>query len=99
MTQSRTRIGFGILAITTLVLMVATTIGNAINSAEAQGRPDRSTDQAVNNRANFQDAQNTIERNLVGVGVQGNNIAVQAPIQANVCGVTIIGESNTRCNN
>ena len=91
MTRSKTTKSFGLIAITTLVLMVATTIGNAINTADAQGRPG-STDQYVNQRS--QQAQGSVDqRGLVNVGNTQVDAQVAVPIDA--CASVIA--SNIQC--
>ena len=72
---------FGILAITTLVLMVATTIGNAINTAEAQRGLENRDTQFINQNAR-QSQGDVLQRGLVNVGntAVGANVAV--PVNA-----------------
>jgi hypothetical protein len=72
---------FGIIAITTLVLMVATTIGNAINTADAQRGVDNRDTQFINQNAR-QSQGNVDQRGLVNVGNTAIGANVAVPVQA-----------------
>jgi hypothetical protein len=77
------KISYGIIAITTIVLMFATTVGSAINQADAQ-REDRRPAQEgrVNNEAN--QAQGVTQLGgLANINV--GNVAVGVGVPANVC--------------
>ena len=95
--MTRAKTSFGIVAITTLVFMVATTIGSAINSADAQR--DRHVEGSVINQQSRGGGTGDVDqRGLVNVGV--GNLQVEAnvavPIDANVCGVIAEGVSCNR---
>jgi hypothetical protein len=85
---------YGVMAITTIVLMFATTIGSAINTADAQR--DRHVEGSVINQQSRGGGTGDVDqRGLVNVGV--GNLQVEAnvavPVDANVCGVISSGVS------
>jgi len=86
---------FGLVAITTIVLMVVTTIGSAINTAEAQrDRGDLSDRQTVNQA---QGDNGQVQRgNLVGVQVGNTQVGANVGVPVNAC-VGVISE-NQNCN-
>ena len=81
MTQSKTT--YGIVAITTIVLMFATTIGSAMQNADAQ-RPN--INQGPVNQRN-EGSQDANQRGLVNVGNVGVGANVAVPVQAQVCAI------------
>ena len=90
----------GLIGITTLVLMIAATIGNGITAAEAQrDRGSFNTEQRVNQNAQgggtgeVGDQQGLIN---VGVGNADVRANVAVPVDAAVCGtqVSVIGSDN-----
>ena len=92
MTRSKTSLG--IVAITTIVLMFATTLGSAITSADAQR--DRFDERTVINQQSRGGGTGEVDqRGLLNVGV--GNLQVEAnvavPVDANVCGVISAGVS------
>ena len=84
-----TKTSFGIVAITTIVLMVATTIGSAMNTADAQRGPDR---QIVNQES--RQNQDTTQRGLVNVG--GVQVDAQVAVPIDACAGVLSG--GVRCN-
>ena len=91
MTRSKTT--YGIVTITTIVLMFATTLGSAINNADAQRGPDRSQEVNQRNEGITQDAN---QRGLVNVGNVGVEANVAVPVQAQVCAVIAACAAGTR---
>jgi hypothetical protein len=92
--MTRTKTTYGIVTITTVVLMFAATIGSALNSVDAaRDRPsaERHTD-TIN-----QPGDNINRDNVIGVQV--GNVAI--PIDAKVCGTQVsVGsdnENSARC--
>ena len=78
-TMNKSKLSYGIVAITTIVLMFATTIGSALNQADA--RVDQRND-PVNQRAN--QASGIVQNGgLLNVGV--GNVGLNVGIPANVC--------------
>ena len=75
--MNKFKISYGIVAITTIVLMFATTIGSAMNQADAL--PQR----AVGAQNAEQRSDQINQRGLVDVAVGNANVQVQVP--ANVC--------------
>ena len=78
---------YGVVAITTIVLMFATTIVSAINNAEAQ-RPNNG--QIVNQES--RQNQDTTQRGLVNVG--GVQVDAQVGIPIAACAGVISGDVN-----
>ena len=79
----------GIIAITTLVLMVATTIGNAVNQADAQRQQPPLNQRAVANQEGVDQRSLQVSEGLVNVQV--GNANVQAQVPANVAACVICG--------
>jgi hypothetical protein len=79
---------YGIVAITTIVLMFATTIFSAMNSADAQR-------QIVNQRSIDQSQGNNDQRGLVNVGNTQVGAQVAVPVQA-CAGVLVGNDACTR---
>ena len=79
---------YGIVAITTIVLMFATTIASAINSADAQR-------QTVNQRSIDQSQGNNDQRGLVNIGNTQVGAQVAVPVQA-CAGVLVGNDACTR---
>ena len=79
---------YGVVAITTIVLMFATTIVSAMNSADAQR-------QIVNQRSIDQSQGNNDQRGLVNVGNTQVGAQVAVPVQA-CAGVLVGNDACTR---